>query len=131
MIAWDIIERLLKAFPRSIINGSGEFVAHTETGEFFMLANCATELDVKCKILEWFSRGAYKTEPYRRKKDNDQFHKFMLDGINTFLGTRFTEGDMQYIYTYLGNSVRHNKTIEFIEGRYNMSFFRQFDFMED
>ena len=126
-IDWDIIDRLTRAFPNGFINGQGEFVAH-RTGEYFMLRNCETELDIKCKVLEWFSRAAFKSEPYRSKAKNDEFHAFMLNGINQFLGTRFTEDDMEYIYTYLGNAIKHDKTVEFItEAHYNMGFFRQFE----
>lgn len=125
-IDWDIIDRLMQAFPNSFINAQGEFVAH-RTGEYFMLRNCETELDIKCKILEWFSRAAYKTEPYSSKEKNDEFHAFMLHGINQFLGTYFSEDDMEYIYTYLGNAIRHEKTVEYItKSHYNMGFFNQF-----
>lgn len=34
------------------------------------LVDCETELDVKCKVLEWFSRGAYKTEPFHFDAEN-------------------------------------------------------------
>lgn len=124
---WEIFERLTRAFPNGIITSEGEFVAH-KSGEYFNLRNCETELDVKCKVLEWFSRAAYKTEPYRSKAKNDELHTFMLLGINSFLGTRFTENDMEIIYTYLGNAIKHQKTIEFIEdAHYNMGFFDQFN----
>lgn len=126
LFAWDIIERLARAFPQSTISNRGEFIAH-RTGECFNLQNCRTELDVKCKVLEYFSRAAFKTEPYKSVIKNAEFHAYMLDGINIFLGTRFTENDMEYIYTYLGNAIKHEKTIEFItKANFNMGFFNQF-----
>lgn len=118
---WELIQRLMRCFPRSFINGQGEFIAHEKANEYFRLDNCESELDVKCKVLEWFSQGAYKKEPYRTKKLNDEFHKFMLDGINEFLGTNFDTMDMEQIYTYLGNACDHEKTICFIESGYVMS----------
>lgn len=124
-INWEHIERLTKAFPEGFINGSGEFVAH-KSGECFSFISCDNELDVKCKVIEWFSRAAYKTEPYSSRTANEAFHEYMLNGINRFLGTRFIRGDMEVIYTYLGNAIRHEKTIEFIEAEYNMGFFDQF-----
>ena len=125
---WEIIERLMRAFPRSFINQSGEFIAHRDSNQYFILRSCKNELDIKCKVLEWFSRGAYKTAPYKSDNKNKSLHAFMLNGINKFLGTRFTEDDMEYIYTYLGNAIHHQKTIEFItKANYNMSFFRQFE----
>lgn len=120
MLDWSIAEKLLKAFPRSFINCSMEIIAHEKANEYLSLKNCETELDVKCKVLEWFSRAAYKTAPFGERK-NREFHKFMLDGINKFLGTAFTENDMDLIYTYLGNACDHKKTIRFVESGYDMS----------
>ena len=127
LIDWNVMERLMRSFPNSFINYMGEFIAHREANEYFNLVSCEDELHIKCKVLEWFSRGAHKTEPFSSKRKNKEFHEFMLKGINEFLGTRFTEDDMDYIYTYLGNAVNHQKTIEFItKANYNMSFFDQF-----
>lgn len=126
MDKYEVLKKLMNCFPNSFINGSGEFVAHSYANQYFIFENCKTELDVKCKVIEWFSRGAYKTEPYHSNYKNEQFHEFMLNGINKFLGTNFTQDDMDDIYTYLGNAIKHQKTIEFIEGGYDMSFFNQF-----
>ena len=71
--------------------------------------------------MEWLSRSAYKTEPYSTKRSNDEFHRFILGGVNQFLETDFTEKDMEQIYTYLGNRCNHAKTLEFIESGYDMS----------
>lgn len=121
MVEWEIVYKLCSCFPKSFISGAGEFIAHDRANEYFILHNCETELDVKCKVIEWFSRGAYKTEPYRSKKKNDEFHAFMLDGINKFLGTEFTEEDIEVIYTYIGNACNHEKTILFIASGYDMT----------
>lgn len=125
MIDWDIVQRLMNCFPRSVINQHGEFIAHMKANEYFILRDCKTELDVKCKVLEWFSRGAYKTEPYGTKKMNDEFHCFMLAGINEFLETSFTPHDMEVIYTYLGNACNHAKTISFIASNYDFSVLQE------
>lgn len=109
MINWSIIKRLMSCFPRSFINQHGEFIAHQKANEYFILETCKTELDIKCKVLEWLSRGAYKAEPYRTGKANDAFHAFMLNGINEFLQTNFTHEDMCKIYIHLGNACNHKK----------------------
>lgn len=125
MDKYEIAKKLMNCFPNSFINSSGEFIAH-HTGEYFNFENCETLLDVQCKVIEWFSRAAYKSEPYNSSHKNKKLHSFMLDGINKFLGTEFTENDMETIYTYLGNAIKHSKTIEFIESGYDMTFFNQF-----
>lgn len=113
-------KKLMNCFPNSFINSKGEFIAHREANEYFNLDNCNDELEVKCKVLAWFSRGAHKTAPFGKRK-NEIFHKFMLDGINSFLGTDFTSEDMDLIYTYLGNDVNRDLTIKFINSGYDMA----------
>lgn len=114
----------MSCFPNSFINYLGELVAEPKTNQYFILDNCETELDVKCKVLEWFSRGAYKSSYYHNKKKNRELHKYMLNGINQFLCTNFDEKDMETIYTYLGMCCNHNLTIRFITSNYDMSIFQ-------
>lgn len=116
--------KLLNAFPNSFINHCGEFIAHKKGLAYFTLTNCKTEMDVKCKVLEWLSRDAYKTEPWSSRKSNVAYHDFILSGINEFLGTDFTHDDMKLIYTKLGNRVNHELTIRFIESGYDMDVLR-------
>ena len=121
MVGSEVLLKLTHSFPRSFINGSLEFIAHKRANEYFRLEDCECEFDVKCKVLEWFSRAAFKTEPFDNYNQNEKFHIFMLDGINKFLGTNFTHEDMEDIYTYLGNRCNHPKTEKFIESGYDMS----------
>jgi len=120
MVEWSVAERLMGAFPGSFINHRGEFIAHQEANEYFILRSCETGLDVKCKVLEWLSRGAFKTAPFGKRK-NEELHAFMLAGINKFLGAEFAATDMDEIYTYLGNAVNHEKTVQFVESGYDMA----------
>ena len=116
----QIALNLMKCFPRSFINEHGEFIAHENANEYFILHNCANDLEIKCKVLEWFSRGASKTEPFNTKKKNEEFNNFMLDGINKFLNTNFTKEQMRIIYQELGNQVNRSLTTAFILSGYNM-----------
>lgn len=124
---WELIIRLMNYFPNSFINQNGEFIAHAKSNTYFILRDCKTELDIKCKVLEWLSRAAYKTEPYRRKDKNDEFHKFMRGGIIKFLGVHFSENDMETIYTYLGNACNHEKTVAFVMSGYDMGILESED----
>ena len=116
-----VTKRLARAFPNSFINTALEFIAHKEANEYFRLEDCENEFDVKCKVLEWLSRGAYKTCPFHTNLKNERFHNFMLNGINDFLGTDFTTDDMAIIYQKLGNRVRHSLTEEFVNSGYDMA----------
>lgn len=120
-----VTKKLARAFHGSFINTALEFIAHKEANEYFRLEDCENEFDVKCKVLEWLSRGAYKTCPFNSNIKNERFHNFMLNGINDFLGTDFTEDDMKIIYTYLGNRCNHERTVKFVNSGYDMSIFPQ------
>ena len=120
MVEWEIARKLMEAFPCSFIVQNGEFIAHRGANEFFNLSTCADELEVKCKVLEYFSRAAHKSQPFRTDKANQSFWDFMCSGINRYLGTNFTHDDMSEIYTYLGNGVKRPKCLRFIESGYDM-----------
>ena len=122
-VADDVIERLYCAFPGSFVI-HGEFIAHKAANSYFAMRDCETELDVQCKILEWLSRDACKSEPFTTTKKNTRFNEFMLEGINNFLGTNFTQDDMMDIYTFMGNRCNHEKTKAFITSGYNMDVVR-------
>lgn len=124
MDKFEIAKKLMRSFPNSFINYMGEFIAHREANEYFILDNCKDELEVKCKVLAWFSRGAHKTAPFGARK-NKEFHKFMLDGINAFLGTEFNEKDMDLIYTYLGNDCNRKLCEDFINSGFDMNILRE------
>lgn len=124
MVGSEITLKLVHSFPQSFINGGLEFIAHRKANEYFRLEDCESEFDVKCKVLEWLSSGAYKTEPFYNYNENDGFHRFMLNGINKYLGTSFSFDDMEIIYTYLGNRCNHPKTVAFIESGYDMAILK-------
>ena len=110
---------LLKSFPESFINERDELIAHKRSNTYLCLADCKKPIDIKCKVLEWFSRPASKGMPYSQEWRNRRFRKFMLEGINDFLETDFTESDMEEIYQHLGNAINHKKTVRFVESGYD------------
>lgn len=112
--------RLLRCFQGSFINAQGEFIVHKKSNTYFNLASCKNENEVKCKVLEWLSRPAFKTEPFNTSKANNEFHKFISDGANAYLGTNFGEKEWETIYTYLGNNINRALTEKFILSNYNM-----------
>ena len=117
---WELNEcklALLQIFPES--NERDEFIAHKRSNTYLCLGDCKKPIDIECKVLEWFSRPASKGMPYSQEWRNRKFRKLMLDGINDFLETDFTESDMEEIYQYLGNSINHEKTVRFIESGYD------------
>ena len=76
-------------------------------------------------MLEWLSRAAFKTAPYSQEWRNRRFHEFILAGVNAFLDTDFSEEDMDLIYTYMGNEIRHGLTMAFIDHDMSMKWLRE------
>lgn len=116
----EVVYELFNAFPGAFIYYNGELIVHKAANSYFILKDCETRLDVQCKVLEWLSRDAYKSEPFHSAAKNLKFNEFILNGINTFLGTTFTHNDMEEIYTYLGNRCSHQRTLRFIESNYTL-----------
>lgn len=73
MNQWNMAIRLMNCFPGSFINHNGEFIAHLKSNTCLCLADCESEQDIMCKVLEWLSRAASKGEPYRSNKANQRF----------------------------------------------------------
>ena len=48
----------------------------------------------------------------------------MLAGVNAFLGTDFSEEDMELIYTYMGSGIKHGLTIAFIDHDMSMRWLK-------
>ena len=113
----DIRGRFVKAFPMFYINHNLEAIVYPRANTYFMLEDVQTETDLAAKVLEWLSREAAKGVS-KRSRD------YHLSGINTFLGTDFTQDDMLEIYTYLGNRINHAKTLAFISSDYDFDTLR-------
>lgn len=124
-LEFDMVLKLMMAFPGSKVEEDGAFSAYPRALQTFLLTDCKTELDIQCKVLEWLSRGAYKTQCFNSDKANRAMHKTLLEGINQYLGTAFTPEDMEEIYTHLGNRCNHGKTIAFIQSGYDMEVLRK------
>lgn len=110
----DLRNCLKKAFPEAFINMANEFIVYPPQNTYFLLDNVSSEHELKCKILEWCSREAHKSV----NKKSKEYH---FDGINTFLGSLFTDDDMEIIYTKLGNSVNRELTVKFIDSGYDIT----------
>jgi len=118
-------QALLDSFPGSFINDRNEFIAHRKSNAYFLLDDCEYPEDIDCKVLEWLSRSASKGMPYHQEWRNKEYRKNMLNCINMYLDTSFSEEDIDKIYTYLGNAIHHKKTKQFIRSQYDMNVLTQ------
>lgn len=113
--------RLLKCFPNSFVNTNGDFIVSLKTQSYFILSNCNSLLELRCKVLNYLSRDAIKAIPYKREINNEKYRDSILKGINTFLGTSFSTEEMTRIYTKLGGGIKEELTKRFIESNYDLS----------
>lgn len=54
------------------------------------------------------------------QQENNEYHERILECVNDYLGTAFTQDDMDKIYGRLRNAIHHDLTIKFIESGYDM-----------
>lgn len=86
---------------------------------YFCVRNCETKKDVQAKVLEWWSRDASKTI-HGGEKVTKIIQDYIRRGINEYLKTNFSHEDMLKIYNRLGNSIKHELTMRFIDSRFDM-----------
>ena len=101
---------------RVFINNEDEIIVSHKLNAWFRLEDIETELDFKCKCLEWLSFHVADNHWYGKDKERKKIEAT----INYILGTNFSHRDYQYIYCKLGNRVNHELTIKFVESNYDM-----------
>jgi hypothetical protein len=114
----EIRSRLREAFPQSFINMNFELIVYPKRNTYFLLEDVLSERVLKCKVLEWLSREAAKSIDKRSQK-------YHMEGINTFLGTSFTQDDMMEIYDRLGNSISRKRSLRFVDSGYDLAILRE------
>ena len=124
MVSEEVINRLKECFPAAFVNPRNEIIIHPKTNSYFILENCENEFDVQCKVLEWLSRAACKSQPYHGVWRNEWVWEYHRNGINMYLGTKFSREDMYLIYTYLGNCCNHPRTEAFVKSGYDLNLLR-------
>lgn len=118
------VTNLMILFEKSFINCINELILIPKTNLYLLLDDVESELDLKCKVIEYCSRDAYKTMPYSSPQSNKAYQNNVRRHMNTYLGTDFTREDMELIYTYLGNRVNHDLTIKFVESNYDTNILK-------
>lgn len=121
----ELLKLTMNTFRGSFINHNNELILVPKTNLYFLLDNIESELEFKCKILEWCSRDASKTMPYNQLSRNREYWTMVREGINSILGTKFNHEDMYLIYGELGNQVDRNLTVRFIESNYDLEILKE------
>ena len=105
--------KIQAAFPQAFVNMQNELIFSLRTNSGFNLKDVADETQLKAKILEWLTWAAIKSVSPKERK-------LHLEGINKLLNTNFTLEDIEYIYIYLGNGIRHKLCMKFVQSGYDL-----------
>lgn len=116
----ELLKEIMKTFGKSFINASNKLILDEKVNVWFSLEDIESDFELKCKLIEYVSRAANKTEPYRVPKLNNNYQRRNLENINYILETKFTHDEMRRIYIRLGNGVNQSLTIKFINSGYDM-----------
>lgn len=119
----NLLKRIMELFNGSFIL-IDELILVKKTNLYFSLENIETEIDLKCKLLEWCSRDACKRQYYQQEWRNVKYQNLILDRLNLILETNFSKDDMHLIYTKLGNAVNHKLTIDFVNSNYDLNILK-------
>ena len=98
----------------AFINHLNELILIPKTNLYFRLEDVKTELDFKCKVLEWCSRDCIKGVSKNMQNETSKLVNYLLD-------TAFSTDQLEAIYCRLGNCVNHSLTIQFIQSNYDLS----------
>lgn len=98
---------LQNAFPKALLNLRLELIAYPARNTTVPLYGADTLDELNARIIEWCSREACKSY-------SSASQKYHLNGINQFCHTDFTRDGMDYIYTYLGNGIKHDLCLRFV-----------------
>lgn len=115
---------LMSIFDKSFINRINELILIPKTNLYFSLRDVENGFDLKCKVLECCSRDAVKSIPYPTNRGNKMYQDDVRENINIFLNTNFTREDMELIYQVLGNGIRHDLTMKFVQSNYDLDMLR-------
>ena len=115
------VQKALKHLNGSFINHNNEIILIPKFNVYTLLDDVETDDDFKVKMCEWFSRDCCCALRYSYKKRLDRYYQENTDAFNFICGTNFTVEQMEYIYTYLGNGIKHELAKKFVKGDFDLS----------
>lgn len=96
------------------------------TTYYTLLDDVETDEDFKIKLCEWLSRDCCCALRYSNQKRLNRYYQENTDRFNQICGTNFTVEQMDFIYTYLGNGVKHELTKQFVSGGFDLAIIERY-----
>ena len=114
------LRRIYNAFPKAFINRYNEMIIYQRQNTYFRLDNVNNERELECKVLEYCSREASKGY-------SPTSVKYHFKGICDFFKRKFTQEEMDLIYTKLGNGIRRKLCIKYIESNFDLEVLKKYE----
>ncbi len=122
----ESIRVALQIFPKSFINHNNEIILIPKFNVYTLLNDVETDEDFKVKLCEWLSRDCCCALRYSKQKRLERYWQDNTNAFNQICGTNFTVEQMNYIYTYLGNGIKHELTKEFVKRGFNLAVIEKY-----
>nr|DAL64055.1 MAG TPA_asm: hypothetical protein [Caudoviricetes sp.] len=122
----ESIKLAMQVFPNSFINRNNEIILIPKFNVYIQLDDVKTNEDFKVKLCEWLSRDCSCALRYSRDKRLIRYWQDNTNAFNKICGTNFTMEQMSYIYTYLGNGVKHDLTKQFVRNGFDLFVIEKF-----
>ena len=121
MIMLESVQKALKHLNGSFINHNNEIILIPKFNVYTFLDDVETDDDFKVKLCEWFSRDCCCALRYSQNKRLERYYQENTDAFNFICGTNFTVEQMEYIYRYLGNGIKHELAKQFVKIGFDLS----------
>lgn len=124
------IDQLRLCFPHGYLNYNREFIADRKANRQYgsaccRLRECKTSEDVICAVIESLSLDCCKSRPFKTAEANVDFRRYMIAGMNAFLGVSFAECDFLIVHTHLGCAINRRLTFAFMKSGYNLDLLKK------
>ena len=117
----ESVQKALKWLKGSYINHNNEIILIRKFNVYTLLDDVNTDEDFKVKLCEYFSRDCCCALRYSQQKRLNRYYQENIEAFNFICGTNFTIEQMDYIYTFLGNGVKHALAKEFVKSGFDLS----------
>lgn len=117
----ESVQKTMMLLKGSYINHKNEIIIIPKFNVYTMLDDVQTDDDFKVKLCEWFSRDCCCALRYCYDKLLNKYYQENTYVFNAVCGTHFTIDEMRYIYTYLGNGIKHELAKKFVKSGFDLS----------
>lgn len=121
----ESVQKALKHLHGSFINHKNEIILIPKFNVYTVLDDVETDADFYVKLCEWFSRDCCCVLRYSQNKRLYRYYRENTDAFNFICGTNFTVEQMEYIYTYLGNGIKHELAQQFVKSGFDLTVIEQ------